>query len=86
MDDFTVYGTTFEEVKANLEIVLKRCQDYNLSLNSEKEIMMMEGVVLGHFISSKGIQVDLAKIEFISTLPTLEKQKDVHNFLGHARY
>ncbi len=49
-------------------------------------MMMDEGVVLGHFILSKGIQVDLAKIEVNSTLPTPEKQKDVHNFLGHASY
>lgn len=71
MDDFTIYGTTFEEEKSNLEMVLKRYQDYNLSLNSEKYLMMMEeGVVLGHFISSKGIQVDPTKIEVISTLPT----------------
>lgn len=36
-------------------------------------MMMEEGLVLGHFISSKGIQVDPAKIEVISTLPTPEK-------------
>ena len=87
MDDFTVYGATFEEAKENLEMVLKRCQDYNLSLNSEKFFMMMEEVVvLGHYISSKGIQVDPKKIEVISTLPMPEKQKNVRSFLGHTRY
>ena len=35
-DDFTIYGTTFEEEKTNLENVLSRCLDYNHSLNSEK--------------------------------------------------
>ena len=71
---FIIYGATFEEAKENLETVLKRCQDYNLSLNSEKYFMMMEeGVVLGHFISSKGIQVYSAKIEVIITFSKLEK-------------
>lgn len=83
MDDLTAYGTTFEKAKLNLEKVLKICQEYNLSLNSEKCFMMMEeGVVLGHFILSQGIQVDPTKIEVISTLPTLEKKKDVRSFFG----
>lgn len=87
MDDFTIYGVTFKEEKENSEIVRKRCQDYNLSLNSGKFLIMIEeGVVLGHFISSKGIQVNPTKIEVISTLLTLEKQKDVRSFLGHVGY
>ena len=56
MDDFTTYGDTFEQAHANLEKVLKRCQEYNLSLNSEKcYFMMEEGVVLEHHLSSFGI-------------------------------
>ena len=74
MHEFTIYGDTFEEAKANVEITLKICQDYKLSLNSEKYFMMMEeGVVLDHFISSKGIQKDPTKIVVINTLPTLKK-------------
>ena len=74
MDDFTTHGTMFEEAHANLEKVLKRCQEYNLSLNSEKHYFMMEeGVVLGHYLSSFGIQVDLVKIVMITTLPTPTK-------------
>ena len=47
---------------------------------------MQEGIVLGHFISAAGIQVDLAKIEVIQTLPIPTKSKDVRSFLGHAGY
>ena len=49
-------------------------------------MMMEEGVVLGHFISSKDIQVDPTMIKVISTLLTLEKQKDVQSFLVHSGY
>ena len=53
MDDFTTFGVTFEEALMNLEKVLFRCKEHNLSLNSEKCCMLMqEGVVLGHFISA----------------------------------
>ena len=43
--------------------------------------MMQEGVVLGHFISPKGIEVDPAKIEVIHTLSVLAKLKEVRSFL-----
>lgn len=86
MDDFTIYESTFDEAKSNLDKVLKRCQEHNLSLNSEKYYTMMVGVALGHYISSSGIQVDLHKIEVNNTLPTPAKKKDVRSFLGHASY
>ena len=70
-----------------MDKVLQRCEDYNLSLNSEKKSMMMQdGVVLGHFISPKGIEVDPAKIEVINTLSVPKKLKDVRSFLGHVGY
>ncbi|GJV34276.1 retrovirus-related pol polyprotein from transposon 17.6 [Tanacetum coccineum] len=50
--------------------MLKRCEDTNLALNSEKShFMVKEGIVLGHKISKKGIEVDKAKIDVISKLP-----------------
>ena len=49
-------------------------------------MMMQEGVVLGHFISPKGIEVDPVKIEVTSTLSVPTKLKEVRSFLGHARY
>jgi hypothetical protein len=36
MDDFSVYGKTFEDCLANLDKVLKRCQMAHLVLNWEK--------------------------------------------------
>jgi hypothetical protein len=36
MDDFTVYGNTYQEALDNLEKVLIRCQEMNLSLSHEK--------------------------------------------------
>ena len=36
MDDFSVYGSSFEKCLENLEILLQRCQDKNLALNWEK--------------------------------------------------
>ena len=43
-------------------------------------------MVLGHFISDKGIQVDQAKIEIILNLPAPKTQREVRGFLGNAGY
>eukprot|EP00253_Pinus_taeda_P008533 PITA_08533 len=87
MDDFTPYGVTFEDALQNLEKVLKRCIEAHLSLSTEKcHMMMNQGIVLGHFISFLGIQVDPAKVQVIQTLPIPKTQTDVRSFLGHAGY
>ena len=49
-------------------------------------MMMREGVVLGHFISADGIQVDPSKINVIENIPTPGTQKEVLSFLWHAGY
>ena len=56
MDDFTPYGSDFEEALKNLEKVLTCCEQTQLCLSTEKcHMMMSEGVVLGYFISADGI-------------------------------
>ena len=70
MDDFSVYGKSFDGCLENLEKVLKRCQEVDLVLNWEKcHFMVREGIVLGHRILERGIEVDRAKIEVIEQLP-----------------
>jgi hypothetical protein len=49
-------------------------------------MMMDEGVVLGHYLSSTGIQVDLAKIEVILKIPPLKSEKEVCSLLGKIGY
>ena len=48
--------------------------------------MMEEGVVLGHYLSSFGIQVDPTKIVVITNLPMPTKKIDVKIFLGRVGY
>ncbi|RVW40135.1 Retrovirus-related Pol polyprotein from transposon 17.6 [Vitis vinifera] len=87
MDDITVYGGTFEECLVNLEAVLHRCIEKDLVLNWEKcHFMVRQGIVLGHIISEKGIEVDKAKVELIVKLPSPTTVKGVRQFLGHAGF
>src|SRR4051812_21982851 len=63
VDDFSIYGTSFDNCLFNLNKVLHRCEDQHLVLNWEKCLFMVtEGVVLGHRISGRGTKVDRAKI------------------------
>ncbi|CAJ2642327.1 unnamed protein product [Trifolium pratense] len=87
MDDFSVFGKSFDKCLTHLDVVLKRCVDTNLVLNWEKcHFMVTEGIVLGHKISSKGIEVDKAKIEVIEKLPPPINVKGVRSFLGQAGF
>nr|GEY63827.1 reverse transcriptase domain-containing protein [Tanacetum cinerariifolium] len=77
MDDFSVFGNSFENYFSHLDKMLQRCKDTNLSLNWEKShFMVKEGIVLGHKISKNEIKVDRAKVDVIAKLPHPVTVKD----------
>jgi hypothetical protein len=45
--------------------------------------MVREGIVLGHLVSERGIEVDRAKIEVIEQLPPYANIRGIRSFLGH---
>jgi hypothetical protein len=58
MDDFSVFGDSFDDCLTNLEKVLSRCEEKNLVLNWEKcHFMVTNGIVLGHIVSSKELRL-----------------------------
>ena len=85
MDDFTPYGSSFDEALENQEKVVKHCEQTHLSLGTKKYHMMMsEGIVLRNSISTTGIQVDPAKIKVIMNIPIPGTQKGVCSFLENV--
>ena len=87
MDDFLIFGETYNNCLYNLENVLKRCEETNLVLNWEIcHFMVQERIVLGHKLSRKGIEVDEAKIEVIDKLPPPSSFKGIRSFLGHVGF
>ncbi|GJS25172.1 reverse transcriptase domain-containing protein [Tanacetum coccineum] len=87
MDDFSVFGSSFNHCLKNLEKMLKRCEETNLVLNWEKcHFMVNEGIVLGQKVLGSGIEFDKAKIEAISKLPYPMNVKAIRSFLGHAGF
>ena len=87
MDDFSIYGTSFDDCLRNLDRVLQRCEETNLVLNWEKcQFMVNEGIVLGHKISKRGIEVDKAKVDVIEKMSCPKDIKGIRGFLGHAGF
>ncbi|GKC84294.1 putative nucleotidyltransferase, ribonuclease H [Tanacetum coccineum] len=87
MDDFSVFGNSFDCCLANLDRMLARYKETNLVLNWGKcHFMVKEGIVLGPKISGAGIEVDRAKIDVITKLPYPTNVKGVRSFLGHAGF
>nr|GFA15868.1 reverse transcriptase domain-containing protein [Tanacetum cinerariifolium] len=63
MDDFSVFGNSFENCLSRLDKMLQRCEDTNLCLNWEKSHFMVKvGIVLGHKISKNGIEDAKARL------------------------
>ena len=52
MDDFSVFGNSFDNCLANLDKMLQRCKEAHLVLNWEKcHFIVQEGIMLGHKVS-----------------------------------
>ncbi|XP_070048961.1 uncharacterized protein [Nicotiana tomentosiformis] len=87
MDNFSVFGCSFDNCLTNLDKVLARCEETNLVLNWEKcHFMVRKGIVLGHKVSKYGLQEDKAKVEEIEKLPPPTSVKGIRSFLGHAGF
>nr|GFA21922.1 reverse transcriptase domain-containing protein [Tanacetum cinerariifolium] len=87
MDDFSVFGNSFETCLSWLDKMLQRCEDTKLCLNWEKShFMVKEGIVIGHKIPRNGIEVNKAKVNVITKLPHPTTVKGVRSFLDHAGF
>ncbi|GKE96881.1 hypothetical protein Tco_1581736, partial [Tanacetum coccineum] len=87
MDDFSVFKNSFVTCLNNLDKMLQHCKDAHLVLNWEKcHFMVKEGILLGHKVSSTGLEVDKAKIDVISKLPPPTNIKGIRSFLGYSGF
>ncbi|GKE18778.1 reverse transcriptase domain-containing protein, partial [Tanacetum coccineum] len=64
MDCFFVFENSFDTCLNNPDKMLQRCKYAHLVLNWKKcHFMVKEGIMLGHKVSSAGLEVDKAKID-----------------------
>nr|GEU82588.1 reverse transcriptase domain-containing protein [Tanacetum cinerariifolium] len=87
MDDFSVFGNSFDKCLNNLDKMLQHCKVAHLVLNWEKcHFMVKEGIMLGHKVSGAGLKVDKANNTIISKLLPPTNIKVIRSFLGHASF
>ena len=87
MDDFFIFGPTFDDCLQNLTKILKKCVETNLMLSWKKShFMVREEIMLGHIVSEQRIEVDKAKVDVILKLPLPTSVKQVRSFLGHVGF
>jgi hypothetical protein len=48
--------------------------------------MVRKGIVLGHLVSEREIEVDQAKVDIIEQLLSPTNVKGIRNFIGHAGF
>ena len=87
LDDFSVVGDSYDHCLNHLSEVLQRCEYCNLVLNWKTcHFMVKKGIVLGHRISEKGIEVDRDKVKVIERLPPPISVKGVTRSLRHVGF
>ena len=87
MDDFSVFGWSFDACLEHLTQILDGCVKKRLVISWEKShFMVREDIVLGHLVSSKGLEVNKAKVEVIQNLTLPKLIRKLRSFLGHVGF
>ena len=87
MDDFSVFGPSFDACLDHLMQILDVYIKKRLVFSWEKShVMVREGIVLGHLVSSKGLDVDKAKVDAIQDLALHKSIRELRSFLGHVGF
>ena len=87
LDDIITTGKNDEEHLANLELILKRCEENGLRLNVNKCQFFQPSVeYCGHVVSARGIHKTDGKINAITNAPKPENASQLRSFLGLVNY
>lgn len=87
LDDILVTGRTPKEHNENLNRVLNRLEQRNLTLRKEKCKFAQESVqFLGHMIDAKGVHTVEEKVQKIENIPRPEDVSQLRSYLGLLNY
>lgn len=87
VDDLLISSKNEEEHLKDLERILNRLQEHNVTLNFEKcEFKRGETNFLGYIISPEGIKPDPKKIQAIRDFKTPTNKKQLQGFLGIVNF
>ena len=83
MEGLCCFGSTQEEHDERLDSLLKRLEEYGVTLNPEKCVISATSLkYLGCIIDQSGFRSDPAKVEAITNFPAPQNVTEVRRFLG----
>ena len=87
LDDIIIHGKNEEEYLANLDTVLQRLEEFNITVNPDKcKLGLQEVEYVGHLISEKGCHFSKEKLQKVIDVPLPTKGQELKSFLGLANY
>ena len=86
IDDFAIYKSVADHLKC-LYLTFQRCRETNLKLHPEKcFFVVQQGTLLGHIVSTRGIEIDKRKILIWLTIKFPTNVREVRGFIGCTGY
>ncbi|XP_042899321.2 uncharacterized protein [Parasteatoda tepidariorum] len=83
IDDIGIFSNSFEEHLEHLELILKRLEELNFTVNLKKCSFAKPSIkCLGHIIGSGELQPDPEKVRVIKQLPRPNTKKELRSVLG----
>ena len=83
INDMIVKSATKGEHITNLRKFFERIKKYKLRLNPNNGTLgVTAGKLLGHMVSSRGIEINLIKIKAILEMPQPKTEKETRGFIG----
>ena len=87
LDDVTVFSKRKEDHVLHLKYIFDRYRKYGIFLNRKKSIFaLLEGKLLGHIISKKGISIYQERVEAITHIPMPHNRKAMQSFIGTINF
>lgn len=87
LDDILVFGRDVKDHDENLNAVLKRLEEYNVQLNTEKlELRKLQVKFVGHVISGGGVAPACDKLEAIRKFRPPASSEELRSLLGLIAY
>jgi len=87
MDDIIIYTPNIKQHLQEVEAVLERLKEANMSISIEKSKFARRSVnYLGHVLTPTGLNKDPTKIEAVLNFPTPTKVKDIQRFHGMCQW
>ena len=85
VDDFTVYSSITDHLSC-LKLMMEKCREKRVCLNPYKSLFgANKGVLLGHVVSKKGIEMADDKVKAILEAVAPTNANEIASFLGYVK-